>query len=115
MTAFRHLAALALALVLALTSQGLAVARGQGMAVGSAVICVGGGLAVIALDADGQPVGAPHYCPDGVLSFAAVAAPAALAPAPARLIVIAAALPVAQAAPPALNRLPPARGPPVPV
>jgi hypothetical protein len=58
---------LALALLLALTSQTLASARGQVMVVGVVVICSGGQLVTLHVDASGQPVEAPHVCPDCAL------------------------------------------------
>lgn len=75
MPALRSIFALALALILALTSQGLAIARGTAPATGSAVICVGGGFATVTIGADGQPVGPAHFCPDGLVAMAIAAEP----------------------------------------
>lgn len=76
MNRFRPAAALVLALVLALTSGAMAVARGQTSAVGTLVLCVGDGLVSVAVDAEGQPSGPAHICPDCALSlFAAQAVP----------------------------------------
>lgn len=72
--------ALSLAMMLALTSLTLAVARGQAPAVGEVVICTGMGLQVLHLDAEGNPVGAPHVCPDGIASFIAADAPMPVMP-----------------------------------
>ena len=63
----RFLSALILALVVAVTSQGMALARGQSMAVAETVICVAGGLAAVPVDAQGRPTGPPHVCPDATL------------------------------------------------
>jgi hypothetical protein len=59
-----------LAAIIALTSQQLALARGQSVAANEVALCLGGGLVTIAVDIDGNPVGPPHVCPDGVLSMA---------------------------------------------
>ena len=66
----------ALALILVLTSGAMAVARGQTMAAGSIVICAGGGPVSIPVDADGNPTGPAHICPDCALSLLDAAAPA---------------------------------------
>lgn len=57
----------ALALLLALTSQSLAAARGHVMVAGEMVICSGGQLVTVLVDATGQPVEPPHICPDCAL------------------------------------------------
>ncbi|MEX5730086.1 hypothetical protein Ga0609869_003439 [Rhodovulum iodosum] len=88
MTAFRPFLAFGLALALALSSLSLAVARGQGAATGEIVICTGFGLQTIALDAEGNPTGPAHVCPDGVAALVSLAVlPPALParPAAARL------------------------------
>lgn len=56
--------------IVVLTSQQLALARGQAVAMGNMVMCVGGGFVTIAVDAKGNPTGAPHVCPDGVQAMA---------------------------------------------
>lgn len=68
MRARRIISALMLLAVL-LAGQALAVARGQGAAVGQMVICTGFGTQVVALDAEGNPVSAPHLCPDGLAAL----------------------------------------------
>ena len=70
MVPFRRLLSLVMVAVLALTAQGLAVARGQGAATGYVVICAGGGMAMVPTGPDGQPAGPAHFCPDGVLTVA---------------------------------------------
>ncbi|WP_372604253.1 hypothetical protein [Actibacterium sp.] len=77
----RPIFTLALALMLAMTSLTLAVARGQAPAVSDVVICSGFGLQVIHLDAEGNPVGAPHICPDGVAAFVSLDVPQPVVPA----------------------------------
>ena len=63
-------AALALVAVLALTSVTSAIARGQAPAVDQAVICTGTGVVTVALDAQGNPTGMAHPCPDCTLTLA---------------------------------------------
>jgi len=75
-----------LALVLALTSQSMAVARGASAATGQMVLCTGSGPVAIYLDADGNPTSAPHICPDAALNIC-FAERVDLSDAPARLIV----------------------------
>ncbi len=111
----RDIAAIFAILATVLTAGVAGAARGQAAAAGEIVICSGQGPATIYLDAEGNPTGTPHWCPDCVLSlFAAVDAPAALPVATAtclgcihpghRASILAAATPVPQA-----------RGPPVTV
>ena len=72
-TWIRRLAGFALALTIALTSVTMAMARGQTRdAAGSIIICSGAGVVQIQLDADGNPIGPAHICPDcalGALAF----------------------------------------------
>jgi len=63
----RVLSSLLLALVLALTSQSMAVARGASAATGQMVLCTGNGPVAVYMDAQGQPTSAPHICPDASL------------------------------------------------
>ncbi|SEQ12101.1 hypothetical protein [Thalassovita taeanensis] len=65
----RPFLALTLALMLALTGQAMAVARGMPPAAGGMVLCTGTGPVSVLVDADGQPVGPPHICPDCALSL----------------------------------------------
>lgn len=104
--------ALTLAAILALTSQGLALARGQGMAAGYVVICMGNGLAAMPVDAGGRPLGPAHICPDGVLGVAGAAPPPAVAAPALRLAAIVAPAPALPEAAPAFRPVPAARGPP---
>lgn len=70
-----------LAVILALTSVTMAVARGQTRVAGQVVLCSGYGVVVLDLDAAGNPLGGSgedagggpagtvHLCPDMVLSM----------------------------------------------
>ncbi|MGH1415467.1 MAG: hypothetical protein ACRBB0_18410 [Pelagimonas sp.] len=73
----RSLSAYALVLILALTSQTMAVAQGQAAAMGEMEICQGLGVVSVPVDAEGNPTGAPMICPDfaGVLALDALPAP----------------------------------------
>ncbi|MBA4492194.1 hypothetical protein [Paracoccus sp. S1E-3] len=53
-----------LILILALTSQGLASARGQPRAVSELVICAGAAVITLRVDEDGKPVKRSDFCPD---------------------------------------------------
>ena len=76
MASLRSYLAALLALVMVLTSQTMAVARGMELPSGEMVLCIGDGSVTVYVDADGQPVDAPHYCPD----CAAAGSPAVLTP-----------------------------------
>lgn len=74
---------LILALVVALTSGTMAVARGQVRSGDRIVICSGLGIVTVEVDAQGNPVGPVHICPDCALSFLAhldTVAPSVLRP-----------------------------------
>ncbi|MEM0948858.1 MAG: hypothetical protein AAGK37_15770 [Pseudomonadota bacterium] len=62
--------ALAIALILGAVSNG--AGRGQADAAGILVICTGHGTVKIYVDAEGEPVPAPHICPDCALCIAAL-------------------------------------------
>jgi hypothetical protein len=104
----RLVAALAILATL-LTAGAVGAARGQAMAAGEIVICANGAAVTIAVDAEGNPTGAPHWCPDCVLLLLAGLAPA---PAPAAALPAAGA---AAAAPPAMDRRPAAARPAAPL
>jgi hypothetical protein len=78
MTFVRPFVAIILALLVTLTSQQMAVARGQAAVAGEMVLCTGlGSVVTVNVDADGQPTGPAHICPDCALSLMfAVADPA---------------------------------------
>lgn len=81
--AARPFGAVVLALMLAISSYGLATARGQAVGLGGAVIlCTGSGAQVVTVDQNGQPLRRLHLCPDMVLSMMAAppAAPLVLIP-----------------------------------
>jgi hypothetical protein len=77
MLRFRPLFGLFLSLALAATGLTLAAARGAAPAAGQVVLCSGGGLLVVSVDAEGNPTGKPHVCPDIALSLIATTALAA--------------------------------------
>ncbi len=52
-----------------LTAGAVGAARGQAMAVGEIVLCANGMAVTVPVDADGQPTGVPHWCPDCVLTL----------------------------------------------
>jgi hypothetical protein len=69
----QRLTALALILAMAVMGFAAATARGQSTAGGQVlVLCSGGGLVQVTLDADGKPTGDTHICPD--LAFSLLAA-----------------------------------------
>ena len=85
MPRFAHnILCLSLALLLAATSLVAASARGQTVVNGRAVIlCSGGGLVQLGLDASGNPTGPAHLCPDlalGLLTALDLPAPDLLLP-----------------------------------
>ena len=81
MKRFRPLAGLLLALIVAVASLGLAVARVQPpMAEWTWVDLCGDGAAEVAVDAQGQPVGMIHLCPDCIAAFAFASLPLPAAP-----------------------------------
>lgn len=58
-----------LALVLVLTGQSVAMARGMPLAAGLIEICAGDRAIMIVVDEDGQPTGAAHICPEFTLDI----------------------------------------------
>jgi hypothetical protein len=73
---FRPCFALILTLMLVVTGQSMAVARGASGPVGQMVICTGIGPVVVTIDETGAPTGPLHICPDCALSLlVAVAVP----------------------------------------
>ena len=72
MSNLRRLILAIMTLTLLFSSQQMAVARGQMVAMGEAVYCIGGQMVTVAVGADGQPVkeGSGYLCPDCVLSLA---------------------------------------------
>ena len=109
----RLLTSLTLALVMALSSQSMAVARGAAPATGQMVLCVGAGTVMVYTDADGRPTSAPHICPDATLNVLLnLAVPDVVAPVTLTGFNVAHAAGLRFVVP--LPRLaPPSRGPPV--
>lgn len=108
----RVVSSLLLALMLALTSQSMAVARGASAATGQMVLCTGTGPVAVYVDAQGQPTSAPHICPDSAFNVLFELRPPVLE-APTRLVVFVQAANVAQFVLPAGRSFhPPARAPP---
>lgn len=107
------LLSLLLALLLVVTSQGMALARGH-MAnpVDRITICTGLGVQTIWLDANDQPVEIGHACPDCTLIGFDVAADPQGLPAVAAPRARIKAQPCGQLAGPMVRLAPPARGPP---
>lgn len=58
-----------LALVVVLTAQQMAAARGQMRVAGVFVMCTGAGVVTVTLDENGDPTGPAHVCPDCVVGF----------------------------------------------
>lgn len=102
-----------LALILALTSLTMAVARGQIRMAEEVVICTGAGVTTITVDHDGQPLRQIHICPDMVLGLmAALDTPTPDLTRPETRVEVLTARPDAIAADLAAPR-PRARGPPI--
>ncbi|SFK03421.1 DUF2946 family protein [Celeribacter neptunius] len=68
----RTIKAVLVAFLLIVTSQSMAVARGTMRdASGAVVLCTGTGPITVLTDADGQPIGPSHICPDCALTVIA--------------------------------------------
>ncbi len=80
----RKYLAITLSVMLVFTSHSMAVARGMPGPDGQMVICTGQGPVMISVDAQGNPVGPSHICPDAALSLlqAALVTPDMMACAP---------------------------------
>jgi hypothetical protein len=112
MMRFRPFLTFALVVMMLATSITMAVARGQVRVGEQIVICSGYGLATIEVDAEGNPIGPVHICPECTLHFLAFLD--AVPPSVARPATAARTVAVAQVAVP-LSRVPAttrARGPP---
>ncbi len=71
----KHIAVI-LALVMVLTGHSMAIARGMPAATGFMELCTGTGPVMVPMDAQGNPTGPAHICPDFTLSLMdAVAVP----------------------------------------
>ena len=63
---------LTLALLIAVTSQQMAMARGMARDVsGQVILCTGQGVKTVPLNAQGEPMGPVHICPDCALTLMA--------------------------------------------
>lgn len=61
-----------LALLIAVTSQQMAMARGMARdASGQVILCTGDGVITVTLDAQGEPMETVHICPDCALTLMA--------------------------------------------
>lgn len=69
MTVLRHITLCLAMLTLVVTAQAFALARGSAEVAGQVVLCIGTGAVTVNVDADGQPVGPPHICPDAALTL----------------------------------------------
>ncbi|GAA6182559.1 hypothetical protein [Shimia sp.] len=69
MLILRTYVTLLLVAVLVLTGHSLAIARGMPGAAGYAEYCIGQSAVMVPVDAEGNPTGAPHLCPDVSLSL----------------------------------------------
>lgn len=110
----RILLSVCLALSLSAAGQAAAASKGVSPVTGAMTLCIGQGIVVVFTDEDGQPVTAPHLCPDCTLALlAGLSPPDMLAALPAggcRAAATPAVAPVLRQAVPAIV-LP--RGPPV--
>lgn len=69
MNRLSRISAVFMMLLLVLTAQSAAVARTMPDATGKMVLCTGSGPVMVYMDAEGNPTGAPHICPDCALSL----------------------------------------------
>ena len=80
-----HFISIWLVVVLVLTGQSMAAARGAADATGKMVLCVGTQSIVVYMEEQGQPTQAPHFCPDCTLALIDVA-PMGVAASPPTLV-----------------------------
>ncbi|WP_323766721.1 hypothetical protein [Marinovum sp.] len=111
----RPLAGLLLALLLSLTGQSMAVARGAAPPVGVMVLCTGAGPLTVLVDETGAPTGPRHLCPECALSLFDAAPGSAAALLSRAFVREAPATPVHTTAAGQTLAAPRARGPPVSV
>ena len=67
----RSVLSAAMAVILAVTSLTMAVARGETRMGTEIVICTGYGITTVTVDEEGNPTGPVHLCPDMVLGMMA--------------------------------------------
>ncbi|WP_299351863.1 hypothetical protein [uncultured Shimia sp.] len=75
MIRLRKQIAILLVAVLVLTGHSMAIARGMPTASGVMELCTGSGPVMIAVDAEGNPTGHTHICPEFSLSLMDAVAP----------------------------------------
>ncbi|HMO07445.1 MAG TPA: hypothetical protein PKD10_07315 [Paracoccaceae bacterium] len=111
--AWRSVLSLLLAVLLAMASQSMAVARSHAAAGAFAVeVCADGAPATVLLDSQGKPVPPVHLCPDCVAGLALAMPPGSDPPFRPQALSRAGARSTARATPSTHPPAPPARGPP---
>ncbi len=115
MIRLRLISAMLLSLLVAVTSQEMALLRGQTKAVGVAVLCIDDQAISVSVDADGKPIKPSHFCPDCALNVMVAVADAptqvqAVVGRSRSLLPVTVSVSVGKAVP-----VPTARGPPVAV
>lgn len=104
---------LSLALLIAVTSQQMAVARGLTHdAAGQVVLCTGQGVVTVTLDRNGDPIGTFHICPDCAVAISTAPLPPVVADAAFVHIHTLAQTPVVALHSPTIHRSFQPRGPP---
>jgi hypothetical protein len=107
---------LTLALLIAVTSQQMAMARGMARdASGQVILCTSQGVMTVTLDAQGEPMGPVHICPDCALTLMAFADTVIAAESAVIYIQILAQTPVTALQIPVIPTRTQARGPPLSV
>lgn len=66
---FKRYIGVVLVLMVALTGQAMAIARGAPGSTGQVELCTGSGPVMVYVDENGTPVGPPHLCPEFALSL----------------------------------------------
>lgn len=77
----KHIAAV-LVVVLVLTGHSMAVARGMPGVDGYAEYCLGHSAVMVPVDAEGNPIGPAHFCPDATMTLLAAVTPVTVMPVP---------------------------------
>ena len=75
MTWLHRKIAILMVAVLVLTGHSMAIARGMPVAAGLMELCTGTGPVMVAVDAEGNPTGHTHICPEFSLSLLDAVAP----------------------------------------
>lgn len=109
-----RLLCLTLALLIAVTSQQMAMARAATHdAAGQVILCTGQGVVTVTLDANGEPMGPVHICPDCALTLMLFADVPAVGDAQVVHIQTLAQTPVAALGTPIIHKATHARDPPL--